>query len=767
MSSDPARGRRLDLLPSRPDLLDAAFVVVLGAIAVSGFRSTFTGYQFLVVAAAGLLLGLLAGHVAVALRAPWITVVVMAIAAFFLLGGAIALRADAVGGVIPTVRTWTGLADLSVNGWKQMLTTLPPIDGSGPLLTIPYIIGILAGAGTYTLARRTVRAWPPVVAMVVVLAAVVLLGTSRPADELVQGALFAVIGLAWLGVRNARRRPVASGGSGQLARLATAVVLLGLAGGVAVALGPVLPGADNPRTVLRSYVTPPFDIGQYPSPLVGFRKYTEHAKLAWDKELFTVEGLPQGEPLRIATLDGYDGAVWGATNGTGGVTGDPADEFQRIGTRIDTAATGRETSYTVTIGAEYERLPDLRAWVPSAGSVTAVSFGGARATSLDDGFRFNLATSSGVTSALLHEDDTIRLTSRFPASTVTKTDVASGVPTVGGDADGFTSAGVTKYAGKDATSGLAKLLAIGARMKSSGAYSDGGLPNEQIYLPGHSTGRLLDFLNRPQLVGTDEHYAATFALMANYLGVPARVVLGAVPEKDGAVKGKDVHAWVEVRVGAGHWSTVPYALFTPDRNQRPKTQPPVTAQKANAAVVPPPNVTRPRSSLDEAAQLAANSQRLGRKRGAGDTGGVPAWIVAIATYGGPPIAAILLVAGGIVGAKVVRRRRRRARSVVAERYGSGWTELLDTLRDLGVAAPAGQTRREQAAALARTDVTRVAVAADQGVFGPEQPSESATSVFWSQVDDARRAALRSVGRWHRVRAALSIRSFLPRRAVAS
>ena len=72
-----------------------------------------------------------------------------------------------------------------------------------------------------------------------------------------------------------------------------------------------------------------------------------------------------------------------------------------------------------------------------------------------------------------------------------------------------------------------------------------------------------------QLAGNDEQYASALALAANRLGVPARVVLGAVPDADGAVKGKDVHAWVEVRRTDGEWQAILPSQFLPDRNKKP------------------------------------------------------------------------------------------------------------------------------------------------------------------------------------------------------
>ena len=98
-------------------------------------------------------------------------------------------------------------------------------------------------------------------------------------------------------------------------------MLLGAAAVAAQPVGTWAAGgdeADVSRVVLRTYVEPPFDVGQYPSPLASFRRYVEmpqpDAANLYDRVLFTTEGAPAGTRVRIATLDDYDGVVWGAAN---------------------------------------------------------------------------------------------------------------------------------------------------------------------------------------------------------------------------------------------------------------------------------------------------------------------------------------------------------------------------------------------------------------------------------------------------------------------
>ena len=108
-----------------------------------------------------------------------------------------------------------------------------------------------------------------------------------------------------------------------------------------------------------------------------------------------------------------------------------------------------------------------------------------------------------------------------------------------------------------------KLRAVAGQMRTEGTYTDGGTPNsfEKVYLPGHAAARLSRFVNSTKLAGNDEQYAATLALAGQRLGIPSRVVMGAEPEPGGEVRGRDVHAWVEVRLDDG--SLVPAARRAP------------------------------------------------------------------------------------------------------------------------------------------------------------------------------------------------------------
>jgi transglutaminase-like putative cysteine protease len=746
--------------PSRADLTDAGFLIALCTLALAGFSTTFDGWGFLAVGAVGLILGVLIGHGANVLRQPLIAVAAMTVGVFFLLGGAVALRSHAIAGILPSPTVLTGLAQVSVFGWKELLTTLPPVDGQGPLLALPYILGLLCGSGGFTLARRVRYSAAPVAAPVAVLAAVILLGTAQPASRITQGLLFGCVALTWTAIRHQRRRPLVRAGARPLSQLLTAAALLSLVAGGTALLAPNMPGGQShQRVVLRSYVQPPFDISNYPSPLVGFRKYTKDANQLWDQTLFTVAGLPAGAKIRLAVLNDYEGSVWSVTNDASAtMPGQPAGTFQRVGARIARTTTGTPATLHVTIGPAYAAAKDINAWLPVSGQTTQVTFTGPRATTHTDNFRYNLATDSAVVPDRLQAGDQYTLATVI-APTVPGADPQPyGPSTLNSASYAFVASQATKWSDK-ADGVWAQVTNVAKYLHDTGAYSDGG-PGQGQYLPGHSVGRLSGFLNARQIVGNDEQYAAAFALMSNQIGLPARVVLGAEPETGGVVKGQDVHAWTEVHLADGQWAPITEKVFMPDSSRKPNQQPPEPIQDANASVVPPPHAARPPSTFDAAQQADANSarsQHQAPKQGFQ----IPAFILAALTWGGPPLTAILGSCLLILGLKARRRQQRRTRGLATTRFAKGWRELVDHARDLGSTVPTGHTRKEQADLLGAHNIGHLAAAADAGVFGPGDPDEESVNAYWESIDHARRTMSQKVSRLARIRAAISLRSLRP------
>ncbi len=673
----------------------------------------------------------------------------------------------------PTPRTFVDLATWAVTGWKQWLTLLPPVDARGPVVALPWLAGLLGGAVTLGVARRWASVPLTAVAPLALLAGSIWFGTLESAARLVQGAGFAAVLVAWLAVRAHRSRPPVQNGAGRGVRLATGAGLALVALAAAAFAGPLLPGTSTVerREVVRTELVPPLDVSQFPSPLPGFRRYTEpnDAKL-YDEVVLRVSGLPAGSLVRFATLDRYDGLVWGAADRT--ADGVP---FQQVGSRIAASSAGAAVDVDVTV-------PDggySGTWLPTVGDPTRIEFSGPRADELASDLWLNTETDTAVVPAGLLGGETYSMTSVLPPAPAAELpedlDLASGA-SAGVDTD-FLDSRIDAWTSRAEGGAWSKLRAFATAMRTEGTYTDGGTPNsfEKVYLPGHAVSRLVRFVGSTKLAGNDEQYAATLALVGQRLGIPSRVVMGASPEANGDVRGRDVHAWVEVQRGDGSWFTLGAGTFVPSRDKTPSEQQLKTEEQKVGAQVPPPAGVSPPSVLQGPDQAQNATDVTKRKKNPFDVTAWPWWLQVLAGVA----ALVLLLALYVLVLRWLKARRRRGHATVGPvpaRAAWVWRDLVAEARSLGVAVPRGVTRREQAdaidaaVALAGADspgegegsayvglpedavpAAVVAASVDAVVFGPGDGDPEATERLHGEAEAARATMRSGVGRWTRVR----------------
>jgi hypothetical protein len=295
-------------------------------------------------------------------------------------------------------------------------------------------------------------------------------------------------------------------------------------------------------------------------------------------------------------------------------------------------------------------------------------------------------------------------------------------------------------------------------------------------------------------------------------------VFGARPEPDGAVRGQDIHAWVEVHLADGSWAPIPESQFMPDQSRKPDVQPPQETQNVKAAVVPPPNaVHKPTSVTDSQSNETVIPPHPPRKPSW--LGRIWAFLAPILVWAGPPTLLVLLLAGAVIGWKWRRRNRRRTMGAIANRYAGGWREIVDLARDAGIDMPSGRTRQQQADLLLNgtvrqrtpkgrhrgtplldqlrqtmsgrsatrvspdyaatvpagtatridppyssqtaTEIRALADAADLAVYGPGDPPEAAVAAYWEGVERMRHAMICRYGLRRQLMIRLSLASFRP------
>jgi hypothetical protein len=749
--------------PGADDLADAGVLLVLSALALVGLGSVYEGSAAMLVGLFGALVGVVAAWICAARRLGAISSLLVMLAAF-VIGSGPAVSDAALAFVLPGPGIPAGLLDGLVHSWSDLITTAPPVGVGGGLGVVPYVLGFGAAGVGMLLARRTQQTVLPAAPALVSLGAGLVLGTIEPVNVLIQGAGFALVALAWGATRSNRDRRSADGsiywprvasGAGMLA----GVLLIG------ALVGPALPFAEaEDRYVAREYAVPPFDPQDYPSPLAGYRAY--RTKEAKEATFFTVDGLPKGGLVRLATMDTYNGVVWVVSSSSAAGSG----RFERVGQRILPVPEGTSAKIGVTVD-EYTGV-----WVPSVGATRSVEFAGPAADDLANAFRYNRTTGTGATPVPLRADDSFTLDVTVPPAAKpaelksAAVDRSANVPVsddLPEDAEALQS--IRDLAFSKAGKGGAPYTQaekLAEFLRTAGAFSDGG-PEAQgaSDVPaGHSIARLSQFLTAAEPVGNAEQFAAAMAVMARELGLPARVVMGFKPEKSGnvALRGADADAWVEIAFEGYGW--VPFDPV-PDEDKKPKQQEqqrPLEEELAQQESPPPTYLDPP----DAAPELANQKAKKRADDGAGGGFELPGFVVLALKYIVFPLAIVAAIAIAIAFVKRARMRRRRNQGSAVDRVQGAWLEISDRLRDLGHRPRPGITRREFAADVASDRWPKGLLFANQVdhvMFGPEDPDVAVAEAVWAQADREFDALVQPLTRKQRIKAAVSLASLRPRR----
>ncbi|HEY0218118.1 MAG TPA: transglutaminaseTgpA domain-containing protein [Cellulomonas sp.] len=800
--------------PARPVGRVAVDVLVLAVAvgaALTPLLPVYGGTILLLPVLGGVLLGAAVAAVSAWRRWSALTTTVLLLLVVVVAGGPLAAPGRTIAGVVPTPGSVVDVVRGAARGWKDVLTLQPPLGGSGWLLVPPYLLALVGTTVAVRVALGRGRG-APAAALVppVVLAGAVLLGTFQTVRPAVVGTGLALVLLVWASWRSGRLRP---------RRPVALVVLAAVALGAGLGTAPLV--ADHRgRYVLRDALVPPFDPRAYPSPLSAFRAFVKDDDT---RELFTVTGLPEGTRIRLATFDRFDGVVW---NVAGDGSSRASGEFRRVGETVSTEAVDEAAAVDasgsggthVDVQVEVDDLDGV--WLPTVGDAVAISIDDPGAASE---LRFNDATGAAVLTGGLTAGTRYTLDAVVPEEPAD--DQVAGaagseldLPEAEGVPDAVASAAAD--AARDAETPVQVARALEQTLAEGGYFSH-GLTDLGDYpsLSGHGADRMTSLLAGDLMVGDDEQYASAMALMAREMGLPSRVVLGFVPgDTDAAagdgsagsgatdavdpdapvvVTGADVRAWVEISFVGYGWVT-----FDPTP---PQTQTPQEETDTSPAD-PEPQVAQPPPPPADPVVPPEDDSEQPQTREGDDQAATPVWVrVAVGVAAGSGLVLLLLAPFLVIAGLKARRRRRRRRDVQpVRRVVGGWQEVLDLAVDLRRPVDPVATRREAAAALARSfsdedepvTTTRprrglrgrgrpdassqqparpaaqprsrrgrgrrgtppdvagavrvLAEQADAVVFGAAEPSVDQARAFWAQVDVAlarMRATLSRRARW--------------------
>ena len=536
------------------------------------------------------------------------------------------------------------------DGWKTMLTTVPPLPGRAETLVT---VSAATWLASYAVAEATLRTRKVAVTLlpaVALLGLALVLDAGAPGSNVLAGVLFAV--LCGLTILLRSGRPSYGAGVGAVAVFA----------GVAAVVPPV--SGAQPFSLRAKVTPPPARLQTAVSPLDEIPAWLQNP----DAEMFTVRSA-QGQNWRLAVFDTFDGVTWTSS-----------DRFVPTGGRVpaDPAAgnvAGQRRSQQVTIAGL------TGPWLPAADRPTHIT----GASALVD-----------PASGELLDTDPLRRGLRYDVDSATSQPAASELLSASAAADPSAAADLalptTDATGQelDAYEDL-KQIAQQATVGADSPFQQAAMlerylqKNESVDLtaiPGHTYRELQFFLDTTHR-GTSEQFATAFAVMARTLALPTRVVVGFRPgvEEDGVwhVHSGDALAWPEVRFSGIGW--VPF-YPTPD-------QPTASAPSENK---PAAGADDSRKNLDQqTADQAAQSFPAGDPAPAATAASHP---TAPAHHSVVPL--IAASCAGLVLAYLVmvlatppfRRARRRSRPGAEQRVLGAWHQVLRCLRPLVVAEPA-------------------------------------------------------------------------------
>lgn len=748
-------------------VVNTAAMWLATALASASLWPIYRSPHLIVLIVAAVLAGSVVAILGAVFRWPGFVVALVSIGVFLLLGVPLAVPDSALYGVLPTADGLLSLLGGTALGWKQLLTITLPV-GSYQALLVPAYVLVL---GTVVIglsgALRAKRGGLAVLAPVLLFITGLAFGPDFATWPRTLGLGLVATILAWLAWRRwyARREAMrllarVGDADGSVSRRRVfsgvrAVLGAGLVLAIAAASGAaasVLAPPSGVRQVVRSAIVQPFDPLAYPSPLSSFRSYEKPP--AATNPMLTVTGLPAGARIRIATLDSYDGIVYSVGDGQADAA---SGSFTRVPYSFDQSAVrGTRVTMKVTVD-DYAGV-----WVPTAGKLESIDFGGAGAATLRDSFYYNDNSGTAAVVRPLASDDTYTLTAvlpRQPSSSEFDTlqPGTAAVPQLGVIPDALLT---TLDAYVSGVSGPgARLTAMVAGLKENGYISHGVSPDEPFSRSGHAADRITQLLSDQRMIGDQEQYAVTAALMARQLGFPARVVFGFVPRTVSStvasgpteVRGDDVSAWIEVDTVQFGWVAVdptPAVRKIPDEQPQDPTQ----IARPQSPVQPPPQQphtdsiqTPPDSTQDTPATADA----------------LLAILFAALRIAGWSILAVAIVLSpflAVIVAKSRRRTLRRRAPLAVERVSGGWREFEDSVLDHGYPIPRSPTRTEVAVVVGGMQPLVLASVADRAVFSSGEPDDDEVEQVWRSVDELRASLGSGLTRWQRIRALISVRS---------
>ncbi len=615
-----------------------------------------------------------------------------------------------LGAYVLTAGAGTSFSDTVSDAVPRLLTTTRPLPARADVLVGPLLLTSLVSVLVAVRLPSERRVAPVVGGLALYVAGALLTTGEGDPWGLLASLLLACALVGWV-VLDERRR-VARRLALALPAALTATGLLALATTMQWS-APFEP---------RSLVDPPSVDVVASNPLAQLGAWSG----APDQVLLEVTG--PVVPLRLVTLDTYDGDTW-----TSDTDYEPLPESTREPGLPPGSSTRASTVRVETVDLEGR-------WLPSPGRPTEISTDRALVEPVSGNLYL---PTDGATSRTSARDTSLRglaytVTgiadspdqSRLASATVPgREDLARYLslpplpPELSAFAERSVAGAVTPY---DRAVAIEAVLHDRARLSSTA-------------VSGSQLWRITTFLLARRgtvgaRTGTAEQFATSFALMARHNGLPTRVVVGFRPDADAerstdgwSVRGRHATAWAEVYFEDLGW----VSFFPTDERRAPRADPEETVERGGDR--------GGGGNGDDPALTGAPDDAAPADRGGSEA---PSGVVAPA----------MLAAGAVAALLGLLLLARRARSWRHLRRGPGgaWAEARDALRLAGIGVSARQSADEVAALAGQrleTDAVHVLAAESQrAAFGPPGTDVGDLAPALRVV---RRVARHSVPLWRR------------------
>lgn len=471
-------------------------------------------------------------------------------------------------------------------------------------------------------------------------------------------------------------------GTSSLLAVGAVITLLTVVG--AVTIGPALPGADEEALVDLDNADNGPSSRVVVSPIVDIRGRILNQP---DVEAFTVRSAVPSY-WRLASLDNFNGQIWGADNKYGRVSGPLPDDFE-------------VSAQTQVLEQQYTILNMGAVWLPAAYEPRAVR------TAAEGAISYEPISGTLIVSTDLESSDGLQyeLTSEIPtfdpsalaaAPVEYPQEILERYLQLPGDYS-QTATATALAVTAEAVTAYDKALALQNFFRDPARFTydiDVG--------QGHSNDRIDAFLASGR--GYCEQFAGAYASMARAIGLPARVAVGFtwgdVDPDDPTlyrVRGEHAHAWPEVFIPDAGWvafeptpsrgapNAAPWTGVAPEQSSGLDPQDGPATEGVAPTPAPAPGFEDPAVPDGSTATTDGPAADDGATTG----GGTPAWVAGLGVALLVSAAVAVAYAALVVAAKWLRRRRRVAAARDdRQRVTAIWRNAIDDL------SPIGMVRRE-------------------------------------------------------------------------